>query len=156
MINTMLKYDKIIINGLELEDYTSKKYYNIHFMEELSDDAYVDYYQLQNDEKIETVSYKLYNSPDYWDMLLLINNMSPLFDMTYNYDLTADCSEDFVNTYANDVYVTGDLTEEYIAQLKVVELERHLICMEEKRTIKVIRPSSLQSFLKKAREKGYI
>lgn len=156
MNNSTINYEDVIINDVQLPDYMSKKYFMIAQMEELNDETYITYYQLLDDEKIETISYKFYDTPDYWDLILLINNMSPLMDMIYNFDVVEEESIKKIDFYAENVYVTKDLPEGFVDSMKVDDLNNTLTLLEENRTIKIIKPGALQSFLKILREKGYV
>jgi len=152
MNNSVLKY-----NNYDLEtkvvDYTSFNYTLLLNMPELELSDYIEYYSMQDDEKIESISQKLYGTPVYWDLLLLINGYSPLFDMSYSYELleekVTDISQDYLNLFTN-------LSNNFIYNFNEKILKEITEKNESLRLIKVISPNKIQAFLKLARDKGYI
>jgi hypothetical protein len=81
--------------------------------------------------------------------------MDPLFDMPYNYDFVIDQAKEDINNYSQNVYI-GSLPVSHInflTELRIQELEQK---NERFRTIKVIKPSLLQDFIKKLRDEKYI
>jgi len=143
MKNKIINYD-IIDNHM---DYRSKDVSKILALKELSDTNYIDYYTLQDNEKIEGVSYYLYNSTVYWDLLLLINERDPLFGLTYDYDYIATKAEDNIERYNSSYNIDLSVEDpEYYQELIDTEIERLSLINEENRTIKIIKPSKILDF----------
>jgi len=146
MKNSILKYDKISSKSFTSEDYTSKKYRKILEIPELNNTDYIEYIELIDDQKIEQISYTLYGTPDYWDLLVLINDRDPLFDMSYNFDIQEAIAEDIVQKYLSDysgIYKGNTYTrmKEYV----MYKIDKET---EENRTLKIIKPSRIQEILK--------
>ena len=59
-------------NTFEIDDYT-----NILDISDILEQykGELSEYQVSNDERIEVISFNIYRSSDYWDLLLLINNI---------------------------------------------------------------------------------
>ena len=165
MKNTLLGYTNLVnsFNIKELtqysyEDYTEKDIKAISKLAELESDTYIDYYIMQDDEKIETISYELYGTTDYWDILMIINNRDPLFDMSYNFDLLSDSTKINVDNYLNNIYngpnienVNLDYYNEFVDSYKDEVLEKN----EVLRTLKIILPSKIMDFIKIIKESGF-
>lgn len=111
-----------------------------------------DYYitiELEDNDKIEYVSLRYYKTMNYWDILLLINNVK---DMTL---LPKD-----MDTLLNNVDISlaehleyfkiddNEENENYIAAKKVEIEEELTVANERYRTFKIIRPKKITEFLK--------
>lgn len=156
MINSIVKYDDIETDNYIVKDYTSKKPQDIYWLKEINDQDFIDYYRLSDNETIENVAYKLYGSTHYWDVLLMINIADPLFDMVYDFDNVNIQATKFVEDYNNNIYLKHNLPLSYIDYLidrKISELEA---LKEERRPLKIIRPSKLLDFMKLIRQQEII
>jgi len=145
MKNTVLNYPNISCNKFTSEDYTSKKISNIRNMKELNDTNWIEYIELYDNQTVEQISYILYKSPDYWDLLLIINNKDPLFDMSYNFDILEKISEDRVQKYL-DGYSGVYETDTY-NRLKTLVLADEEKINEYNRQFKIIKPERLYDFI---------
>ena len=130
------------------KDYTSVDYSDIFKWDEVKSDAWTYIYLLDDNVKIETVSFELYGTPDYWDLLLGINNRNPIFEMPY------DIVEDEL-AYELEKFKTysADSTE----LLEIVETKLRESIETKNDTLKelrVIRPERLQDFLRLMRSRG--
>ena len=109
MKNTVVKFDYTdVYDDYIVQDYTSRKLYDIYEMPELKLREYIDYYQLSDNETIEQVSYKLYTTAMYWDVLLYINEMDPLYSMVYDFDFSRDLAVKIIN----------DMNKHYVGTIK--------------------------------------
>lgn len=155
MKNTVLTFDKLESDNYSYSDYTTYKYKNLY--EYSIPDEYITLLKLDNDAKIEYESFKLYGSPDYWDLLIVINKMDPLFSMPYNFDTIQNRVTDAIDLYLGDDYNGKDIKildqYQYLKDYYSDKYERE---NEEFRTIKVIKPERLQDFLKLIRTEGLI
>ena len=161
MKNKIINYEFLESDNYEYRDYTSRDYLIIYDMEELNDDYYIEYVQIQDNDKIERISYQIYGTADYWDLLILINSRDPLFDMVYSYDMVENSVysdlDEYDNTNFNSKLSTLTINNEiYLDTLKEGFLNKAIEANEDLRTLKIIKPSKLQEFLKIARDKGYI
>ena len=145
MKNTVLIYDSIESKQFIAEDYTSKKHSKIRSLSEINNTEYIEYKELYDNQTMEQISYILYGTPDYWDLLVTINNKDPLFDMCYEFDILEKIAENRVQTYLQDYSGTykGDTYE----RLKDLMLDKTTHENEEKRSIKIIKPSKIYDFL---------
>jgi len=92
MQNTVYTYDTLTSSDYEVADFTSRYYGNISkFLRQYSN--YFTVYKLEDDEKIENVSYNLFNTTDYADLILAINEDTFLWNVPYNQDINAEQSE---------------------------------------------------------------
>jgi len=146
MRNTLLKYDKISSKKFVAEDYTSKKFRKILEVPELSDSMYIDYIELIDNQTIEQISYILYGTPDYWDLLVLINDRDPLFDMSYEFDIQEEIAEARVQKYLQGY--SGIYKADTYDRMKEYALTNMHDINEENRTMKIIRPERLTHIVK--------
>lgn len=70
-------------NTFEIDDYT-----NILDISEILEQykGELSEYQVSNDERIEVISFNIYRSSDYWDLLLLINEIKDFRKLPVNQD----------------------------------------------------------------------
>ena len=143
---------------LSYSDYTDKDIKQILSLDVLNDPTYITYHTLQDNEKIEGVSYNLYGSTDYWDILVLINEIDPLFDMPYDFDIITNMATSNVDNYSSKVYATKDLkTLNPIRYNELIqeEITRITAYFEKIRTIKIIKPSKMLDFIDILKRNGF-
>jgi hypothetical protein len=145
MKNTVLKYDKIGSLSFISEDYTSKKISNIRNLPELSDADWVEYVELYDNQTIEQISYILYDDVNFWDMLVVINNIDPLFDMAYEFDILEQIAETKVQKYLEGY--SGVYKNDTYERLKALTLAKETENNEINRQIKIIKPEKLYDFI---------
>lgn len=145
MKNSILKYDSISGGTFISQDYTSKKIHNILTLKELSNSKWIEYVELYDNQTIEQISFVLYDTADYWDMLVTINNSDPLFGMSYEFDILDQISDNRVNKYL-DSY-SGSYKQDTFDRLKAVILSQEVEKNEDKRQLKIIKPEKLYDFL---------
>jgi len=150
MKNTILKYDRITSIKFDCGDYTSKKFRIVLEMTEVNDTNYIEYIELYDNQTIEQVSFILYGSADYWDILVLINDIDPIFDMSYEYDILSDISVRQVTKYLADY--SGVYRDDTFDRLNSIKLTQNIENNEKNRKIKVIKPSRLFDFITKINE----
>lgn len=155
MKNTILKFEKEEVEEFIVSDYFSKKVHIIDIYDEL--EKYVTTYQLVDNDKIERISYELYGSTDYWDILVLLNGADPLFHMAYGENILLDSIETSLNKYLYFIYSHAplsddtrieELTEYYDAELKNDN--------ERIRFIYVIKPENISDAVILLKKKGYL
>ena len=145
MKNTILKYPGISGSNFTSNDYTSKRVSNIRSMKELNDSAWIEYVELYNDQTIEQISFILYGTPDYWDLLLIINDKDPLFGMCYNFDILERLSDNKVQKYLADY--SGIYKNDTSDRLKRITLKEDQKQNEINRQLKIIKPTRLYDFI---------
>ena len=120
-------------NTFEIDDYT-----NILDISEILEQykGELSEYQVSNDERIEVISFNIYRSSDYWDLLLLINNIKDFRKLPVN--------QDKLEKRLNEIYsewldIFGKNKTEAQKLEKFQELEQELFLENEKyRIIKYI------------------
>jgi len=146
MKNTILNFDKRNLTEFIVSDYTSRNFRPILDLPELQDKTWIDYIVLDDDQKIEQISQTLYGSPDYWDVLMLINGRDPLFDMVYNSDVLSDIAKEIINKFASEY--SGRYKQETFDDLIKAKTKQIEARNEELRTMKIIRPEKIHDFIK--------
>lgn len=160
MTNSILNYTYDELDEFIVSDYFSKKIDIYSLLAEFISAGtlanYVQSYRISDDDKLERISYDIYGSTVYWDLLLQLNDKQPLFEMPYSLDTIIDSSEEFWNNYANLIYFQAPLESEILQTLINEEIEKMKEQMEIYRFIYIIKPTKLQEFLKILREKDYM
>ena len=67
MKNTVLKFDYEELDEFIVSDYFSKKVDVYSLIDQIKD--YVSAYKISDNDKLERISYELYGTTDYWDIL---------------------------------------------------------------------------------------
>lgn len=160
MTNTILNYNLEELDEFIISDYFSKQIdlYNIlqEFTEAGTLSDYVQLYRIQDDDKIERISYDIYGTTDYWDMLVQLNDKQPLFEMPYNLDALINASSEFWKDYSEMLYFQAPLSDSVLQVLIDAEIEKMKELNEVYRFMYIIKPTKLQEFLKILRERDYI
>lgn len=156
MKNSILNYKTIEFTDLIVTDYTSYNYAEISNLSIFNDETYVYYYTLNDGETIEGVSYKAYNTTDYWDLILLINRKSALFDMSYDFDALSVWARLKAEEYNFKEYFGSSLPRNHILYLESLYLNELTLKNEENRVIKLVKPSMLNDVFRILREKSLI
>lgn len=163
MKNTILKYDReeLILNdsdqiSYDIPDYFSQKIFISDLSSSISDwDDYFDTYRMADNDKLERVSFELYGTPDYWDIIFLINERDPLFDMPYDFDTLSDTSSSFIDNYVNFIYIDAPLNDARAEQLTAEYVNATLEENETFRYIRVVKPSRISEFILILKTNGY-
>lgn len=148
MKNSILNYENMDVENLNLEDYFSLNPYKLIAFNETIDETFFDYYQIKDDDLIEKISYDLYSDENYWDLLLVINQKNPLFDMVYSEDTVMKMTDDFVDLYP------GKISDNHKAFLVDYYNNKAIEKNESMRTLKIVRPTRLQEYLQLATDYG--
>jgi len=150
--NTLYNFNKTTAGSYEFSDFTRNKNNTIKDLFEVRDGSdYIDYYNLAENETLELVAYKLYSNENYWDILLAINGQDPLFDLYFSFEALSDFSVDKVQLYETNVYnrELPDKSKTYLAAIWEAEF---LAKNDINRTIKIIKPSRMQDFMRILRD----
>jgi hypothetical protein len=115
---------------------------------------YFEWYQMDDDDKIERVALELYGNADYWDILLLINGKDALFDMPYNFDTLSSFADEKAKNYVASISALKTITPEHQAQMAEIYEEKFRKQNEENRLLRVVKPSRMQEFIQSAYESG--
>jgi len=145
--NTVSDFDYFEnLDDSKYEDYNSPVYKNY---KDIKDYQVRDYTSLDLRFIIENKEY--YNNENYWDIILLINNLDPLFSLPFDFDLIYNLAESITENYfSRDKYdpYSGKYTDETKLRLFNILKEKLNKQNEINRTIKLIRQERIQDFLK--------
>lgn len=155
MKNTLLNFDQEEVDDYIVSDYFSRKLILSDIITEEIKNAYFVMHRLEDNDKLERLSYDIYGTTDYWDLLALINYKDPLFGMSYDFENYTSYTDDFIDSY-NDIYSNKPLSESRLAELKEEFYEINRIKNEQNRYIYIVLPSKLQEFLKLIKLAGFV
>lgn len=157
MQNTLYTYDRRIVNDIDVTDFTSVYYGK---MLELFE-SYPDYfmtYEIEIDDKLENVSYRLYGSTDYADIILAANNDVFLWNMPYSSDITIEESNLLQKLLSSELKVTEDSSDELLDIFDSID-EGITLKNTRKRIMTVPKPdkiNSLISIINRSREENRV
>jgi hypothetical protein len=110
-----------------------------------------DYYhiiKIEDDKLLEAISFELYDSTDYWDILMVLNNMTTMNELPVKYDVVLDRAEkelagwvktaDLMYSFLDD----SDIKDKYDSILKN-EIEKN----EKYRNFKYISATDLSELM---------
>jgi len=145
MKNTILKYDTIGSGSFVSQDYTSKQIHNILSLQELSNTDWIEYIELYDNQTVEQISFLEYGTADFWDLLVVINNIDPLFDMSYEFDILEQITNNKVNKYLANY--SGVYKQDTFDRLNKLILDEEIAKNEEHRLFKIIKKEKMFDFL---------
>ena len=152
--NSVIDFTNRTIEQTSIEDYfTFDLKAVLTFVDEV-DQTIFDWYLMRDDDKLERISLQLYNNPDYWDILMLINGKDALFDMPYNFDTVSKLGEELANRYAAKISNHLVLPQAHIDQMAAIYEQRYLEENEINRPLKIIKPARMQEFIRLAYQNG--
>ena len=129
--------DTLSIKDQNIE-FLIRDYTNLVSIQEILDKykEYIQIYQVLEDERLDTISYKLYGTTDYWDMLVLLNDLKCMTDLPVNYDKVENRArqkhEDWTKIFGKQK------TKEQIASKYEEFLEQEIANNEKYRNFKYI------------------
>ena len=160
MTNTLLNYDLEELDEFIVPDYFSKKIDLYNLIQEFSSNGtlgeFLLTYKIADDDKLERISYDIYGTTNYWDLLLQLNDKNPLFEMPYSLDTVIDSTEEYWNNYSDFLYFQSPLKSEVLQGLIDAEIENMKEINEKYRFLYIIKPTKMQEFLKLLRDKDYL
>lgn len=155
MTNTLLKFDFEEVGDYIVSDYFSRNIKLFEFINDQIKKEYFTSYRMEDNDKIERISYELYGTTDYWDLILLINDREAICGNTYDFETCTANVESYINKYNIDIYSNNSITEERKSELLDEFYEKYKARNENNRYIYVIIPSKLQTFLKIIKLAGF-
>lgn len=153
LTGTLINFTRRTVDGYSVPDYNTRNFTEIkNFINNLPSDVF-DYYMVQNNDNIERIALELYNNPDLWDVLLLINNRDPLSFSPFDFDTVVNLSEDKVQEYEANVYNISVPQKE--REIMYTQYEKTRVQENESdRIIKIIKPNRIGAFLQSGHELG--
>ena len=115
------------------------------------DDNYYTYLKLTDNVLIEKVIFDYYDTENYYDLILFINNREMLYDMPYSYDIILNNIDKDINAYEYKVFGTlkNELSEKSKSRL-VEKLNSEYIENNKKLLyIKIIKKQYINEILRK-------
>jgi hypothetical protein len=153
--NSILNFDTRPINGYVADDYFTLNFEKINAYVLSCPKDWFDWYQLQDNDKLEKVSLDIYGDADYWDILLVINKKNALFDMPYDYDTLLNMADYKTANYEKEINKNKKLPDVTRAAMLKAYREKAIADNETFRIIKIVRPSKIQAFIQGGYELGY-
>lgn len=144
-----LEYSKNDAEQAYVRDY--KDFDFSRFNEYLNDSEAFDYVKLNVDNLIEYASYKIYETPDYWDLLCMINKREALYSTPVNNDVLNDITDEILSSYFFNPErpyqgpITDDLIKFYREKLFNKLNDKNF----ENMTYKYLKKTYLSDFLRK-------
>jgi hypothetical protein len=151
--NSIINFDNRENTKYNFEDYFSIDFNKVSDYINSCPKDWFDWYQLQDNSKLEKVSLDIYGDADYWDILLVINKKLALFEMPYDYDAVMNMVDYKIAEYVKEVYKKDIPVNAYNAMLKKLK-EKYIAENETYRVIKIVRPSKMQAFIQGGYEAG--
>jgi len=151
--NTITNFTRNTVDGYSVCDYRSIDFNAIRvFINSLNSD-YFDLFRVNDDDKWERIALELYGAPDYWDILMVLNQRNPLTGLPFNFDTISALADDKVLEYGNFVYGKSvpNVESEIMYNYWEADLEA---TNESNRVIKIIRPSQINAFLQLGFDQG--
>lgn len=162
--NTLLNFDHINID--DVENVTTSKnestlnvtpsldisFYDRIKIQKIKDvissmnEAWFSYVIVPQNTTLEKISYDLYDSKDYWDILLLVNERMPIFDMYYDYDIISEAGETSLKEYEEKIYRKKILSE-VRERLRVKMQENYEAENENLKIVKYIQKNYIYDFI---------
>ena len=155
MKNTILNFEKEEVDNFIVSDYFSK---NINLYSIITDNIKLEFftlYKIMDNDKIERISYELYGTTDYWDLLLLINDREAFCGMTYDFETCTSNVESYIDKYEFEIYSNEDISDERKTELLDEFYEKYKLRNEMNRYLHIIKPSKMQDFLKLIKLAGF-
>lgn len=100
---------------------------------------------VKNNTTLEKLSYDIYGTTDYWDLLLVLNDRNPLFDMPFDYDVVYNSVENYINQYELK-FLGRKMTEREKERFRAEYMEKLSRENEVYREIKYIFVDKIYSF----------
>lgn len=98
-------YARKTVNGtFNFNDYKSIRYDIIDKYVDQCDSSWFGKTKILPNTNIEKVSQDLYDDPNYWDMILILNHMSPLFGVPFDFDVINDLVNTKLDEYEKNIY----------------------------------------------------
>jgi hypothetical protein len=154
MTNSQLVFPTEEVGGINIKYFAGDKRTKVYDIPEASDLTFITYIQIIQNQTIESIAYDLYGSTKYWDLLVLLNNRDPLFDMFYSDILMTDFSDEIINSYESNVYKSVIPSKER-EELSEFWLEQITTSNDNNRVLKIIKPFKLNEFLVIMKQYGY-
>jgi len=107
-------------------------------------DEYILQYKVTDDRLLESISFELYESTDYWDILLILNSMRNMNELPVNYDIVINRADKKISEWKSKGNLLPKNMTDEIIQAKYEEILAEEVELNEKfRYIKYISKEDL-------------
>lgn len=138
MNNSVYTYERMNVLDYNVVDFTSYYYGSIsRFLKQYSN--FFEVYTLHDDEKLEEISYRFYETTDYADLILAINEDVFLWNVPYNEDINIERYEILRRVLSNNTDIAGSLESK---QERIDILSRGMIEDSEKLKRNILIPKN--------------
>lgn len=145
MKNSILTFDSEVIGTTEYSNYKSfNKNAVIQFINSC-DSSFFGVLNLLDNDKFEGVSYRLYGTDIYWDLLLILNEKN-VFDTSFDFDSLNDMVDEKIAQFESSVY-GQELDYKTKAALRKKYLTDAVLNNEKTRRIVAVKPSMVSLFI---------
>lgn len=110
---------------------------------------YYTYVEVDDNKKIEYISYDLYGTSEYWDIVLSLNNMRDPLALPKSLDFIINKVKRNIDEYIKYYKITDPNVRE---ERYTIELEEQQKLNEKFRMVKVVKPEKLVDFLRDLRK----
>ena len=148
MINTLLNYKVVEVEDFTIENFTERKFISSTLRSKLD---YYTYIEVEDNKKIEYISFDLYGTSQYWDVILVLNNMTDPLDLPKNINFIIEKAKKITDSYVAYYKISDNSTYEERYQYEYNLLEKD---NEKNRMIMVVKPEQLVSFLRDFRKEN--
>lgn len=152
LTNYLDNYDYLEANKTEAEVYNVRDYRSVDYspISKYINDSNTINVKINANDFIESVSNRLYNDPNLWDLLMLINNKDALSDMPYDNDRIADMADELIADYFNNPEkpYQGNVTEQLITEYREYLIDLLTQKNYQNMIIKALDPTYLGDFLR--------
>ena len=154
MKNTVQVYNTEELDEFIVSDYFSKKITVFDLIPDIQD--YLTIYKIEDNDKLEKISFDLYKTTDYWDILLMLNDRNPLFEMPYDTNTLTTAYETLKDKYCNNIYVNQPMSLVTKTRFSNELLTLFNNMNESYRYLYVIEPTRMGDFIKVLKDNNYI
>lgn len=145
MKNSVYKFDKRIVNNIEVTDYTSVYYGKLLELFKQFPDFFMTY-TADIDDKLENISYNLYGSENYADIILAANSNTFLWNMTYNNDVVLEHVSSLQRIIIKELNIDENSSQAIIDVFNKIEDDINDL-NSRRRELTVVKPEKLNSLL---------
>lgn len=145
MVNSVYKFDRRVVYDYDVTDYTSVYYGQLRELFKQYPDFFM-IYKADVDDKVENISYDLYGSEDYADVILASNGSVHLWGMAYNNDVVLEQVSSLEKIIRKELDITED-SPEYLMEVFYSIEEKVNKLNSAKRDLTVPKPSKLNIIL---------
>lgn len=138
-----------------LTDYISMNLSKFYEYVDDCDENWFHNIRIEYNKTLEGISNEIYQNPNYWDLIMLVNKKSPFNCLPYDEETIKDMAISKTNRYKESTYGHNLPASDYV-RLYDYYLNELSIENDSRFIIKVIKPSFIQEFLQDGYERGVI